>query len=267
MIKKITSLTLAWMFLVSAISGLLLYIAPPGRIAHWADWKFFGLSKNSWDHLHTVTTIMMIGVVVLHLYYNWKPFTSYMKDKLTKLYSATKELTVSLLLVTVIAFGAVWEVPPFGWIVDLGDYVSESWEKQYGSPPYNHAELDSVKTFSKKLKMDYEETKVKLKQNSIAFGPEEPLVDIAANNKVSPQDIYKIITGSREVKTDTSMLQGSGMGRKTLSQVCELYRLDVDTVMMKLETKGIKAKPNDKFKEIAEQNGIHPTELLSLIRN
>ncbi|MGC9351219.1 MAG: DUF4405 domain-containing protein [Sulfurovum sp.] len=184
--KKITSLTLAWMFLVSSISGLMLFVAPPGRIAYWADWSLPGLTKTEWGALHIVVTLLMILVVGVHLYYNWKPFTSYMKDKVTKAFHATRELMISLLIVSIVSVGAVTQLAPFGWIVDLSDYVSEEWEVGYGTPPYNHAELDSVTLFSQKLGFDVSQARENLDKNGITFSEDEPLLDIAQKHHTSP---------------------------------------------------------------------------------
>ena len=263
MLRKTVSLTLAWMFTVSTISGIMLYISPPGRIAHWSDWSMLWLTKSQWDHLHTVTTILMLIAVGLHLYYNWKQFISYMKDKITKLFSATKELLISLLITFTIALGALYQVPPFSLIINFGDYISEEWEVKYGTPPYNHAELDTVERFCKKLKIDYEGSKEKLKKANISFAESDRLLDIANNYKISPQKIYNIII---ENQTVPIKIKGSGMGKKTLAQVCEIRGLDLDTVLLKLKEQGISANEDEKFKNIAEQNGISPMELLQTIQ-
>jgi hypothetical protein len=266
MLRKITSLTLAWMFIVSAISGIMLYIAPPGRIAYWADWSMISLSKGDWDHLHTVMSILILFVVALHLYYNWKAFTSYMKDKVTKALSATKELLISLAIVSVIIVGALTQVPPFGWIVDLGDYVSEEWEVTYGSPPYNHAELDTLKEFCQRLNINLENAKAKLEQHDIVYTEEASLLDIAQSNTTSPQAIYELVVGKAQSEK-TPAIEGSGMGNKTLKQLCELRGLDLKVVKQTLKTKGIDVNSNEKFKEIAEANGIHPMELLEIVES
>jgi len=264
MLRKIVSLSLAWMFLVSSISGIILFIAPPGRIAYWADWSILLLTKSQWDHLHTITTILMIIVVLLHLYYNWKPFLSYMKDKVTKMFSLTKELLVSLLITIVIAVGSIYELPPFSLIVNLGDYVSEEWEVEYGTPPYNHAELDTVEAFCAKLKIDFEKAKEKLKEKNISFNEKHTLLDVANYHNISPQDIYNILVEKNQ-KSSTVTLQGSGMGKKTLTQVCEIRGLDIDSVLLKLEAKGIKSDKSEKFKDIAEKNNMNPMDVLKII--
>lgn len=263
MLRKIVSLTLTWMFVVSSFSGVMLYISPPGRIAYWSDWSLLFLTKSQWDNLHTVTTLLMIIVVLLHLYYNWKPFISYMRDKVTKVFTLTKELLISIALTATIAIGAVYQLPPFSSIVDFGDYVSEEWEAKYGTPPYGHAELDTVRGFSKRLQIDYEEAKGKLQSNNISFHEKHTLLEVAKNHDVSPQKLYGFMAGKNQEMP--VKLEGSGMGRKTLTQVCESRGLEIESVLLKLQSKGITANKNQKFKEIAEENGISPMDILQMI--
>jgi len=264
MIRKVVSLTLAWMFLISSISGVMLFISPPGRVAHWTDWSFLGFTKTQWDHLHTVTTLLMIIAVVLHLYYNWKPFTSYMKNSITKALSATKELVISIIFTTIIALGAIFELLPFNLIIDTGDYISEDWEVTYGSPPYNHAELDTLKTFCKKLNINYEISKSTLEKSNIVFEESSSLLSIAEDNKISPQKIFEIIA-FKIPKQNLMPREGSGMGKKTLSQVCQIRGLNLSQVLIKLRKNGIEVNETDKFKTIAQRYNISPMELLEII--
>jgi len=34
--------------IVDTLSGVILYIAPPGRVEKWIQWKVWGLTKNQW---------------------------------------------------------------------------------------------------------------------------------------------------------------------------------------------------------------------------
>ncbi|RLB96386.1 MAG: hypothetical protein DRH90_24660 [Deltaproteobacteria bacterium] len=48
--KKITSLTSLISFLVLLLNSVVLYIVPHGRVANWADWRLWGLSKTDWGN-------------------------------------------------------------------------------------------------------------------------------------------------------------------------------------------------------------------------
>ena len=50
-IRGFVSLLTALSFLIMAVSGLILFIVPEGRIANWHDWRFLGLTKNQWGDM------------------------------------------------------------------------------------------------------------------------------------------------------------------------------------------------------------------------
>ena len=62
-------------FIVDIISGVVLYIAPPGRIAHWTNWTVWGFDKEEWGAIHTIFGYVLLIIVGIHLYYNWKIFS------------------------------------------------------------------------------------------------------------------------------------------------------------------------------------------------
>ncbi|MFA4641254.1 DUF4405 domain-containing protein [Pyrococcus kukulkanii] len=66
LIRGIIDLLLTITFIIIAISGVALYLAPSGRIAESIGWTFLGLSKDSWETIHTYLGFVMIGLVGLH---------------------------------------------------------------------------------------------------------------------------------------------------------------------------------------------------------
>ncbi|MFH1952450.1 MAG: DUF4405 domain-containing protein [Pseudomonadota bacterium] len=41
-------------FIVDTLSGIILYIAPPGRVANWTSWQVWGLGREQWVAIHTI---------------------------------------------------------------------------------------------------------------------------------------------------------------------------------------------------------------------
>ena len=62
--------------------------------------------------------------------------------------------TFPAVIVIVFTAGTYFLVPPFSWMMTLNDHFKDSGAEKYGEPPYGHAELSSLKTFSKKLNLD-----------------------------------------------------------------------------------------------------------------
>ncbi|MGB3224089.1 MAG: DUF4405 domain-containing protein [Desulforhopalus sp.] len=46
--RKIVSMTLLVSLVVQVVNSVVLYIVPEGRVAHWANWIFLGLTKEEW---------------------------------------------------------------------------------------------------------------------------------------------------------------------------------------------------------------------------
>ena len=83
--RKITSLTALVSFLLLILNSVVLYIVPHGRVAYWSDWHLWGLNKTEWGNQHIIIGILFLLALFLHIYYNWKPIVSYLKNKARQL--------------------------------------------------------------------------------------------------------------------------------------------------------------------------------------
>ena len=63
-------------FVLCILTSVTLFIVPHGRIAYWADWRLWGLSKTQWSDLHLNLGILLLLAGFFHIYYNWKPITA-----------------------------------------------------------------------------------------------------------------------------------------------------------------------------------------------
>ena len=51
-IRRMTSLTAALSFIILFVTIVVLYIVPQGRVAYWADWRLWGMTKEQWGNIH-----------------------------------------------------------------------------------------------------------------------------------------------------------------------------------------------------------------------
>jgi len=58
-------ITILWLL----ISGTVLYIAPPGRVAHWQHWTLFGFDKDQWQAQHTMFSDVFVIITVIHIFF------------------------------------------------------------------------------------------------------------------------------------------------------------------------------------------------------
>jgi lambda repressor-like predicted transcriptional regulator len=261
-IKKITSLTMLLAMSVMVYSGLILFIAPPGRIANWANWEIFALTKDQYANLHSSMMVLFIATTILHLYYNWTPITSYMKNQAKQMIIFTKEMVLALVLVVVFAIGSLAYITPFSSFLDFGQGVKDSWEKSYGTAPYSHAELNSFKSFCKKLGFDLVKSEEILKSNNIKYELAKSLSQIGKENGVSPQFIFNLLRKNFE-KSGQKIATLTGLGKKEVKDVAISLGLSTKEFIDKLKTLGIDAKPNDKFKEASEKYDMSPMDIVT----
>lgn len=189
--RRIVSLTALISFLLMLLNSVVLYIAPRGRVAHWADWRFWGMTKTEWANQHVVVGLLFLATILLHAYYNWKPIVAYLKNKARQVRIFTREFNVALLIVLVFAVGAYTEIAPFGWVPAFGESIKRTAARNYGQPPYGRAELSSLKTFAAKTGLDPADSLARLRKTGIQVDNEQQtLADIARRNGISPQDLY-----------------------------------------------------------------------------
>jgi hypothetical protein len=136
------------------LTSVILFITPQGRVAYWADWRLWGLTKTDWGNIHINLGLLFLIALSVHIYYNWKPLISYLKNKAKQIKVFTPEFSLALAITLVFIFGAYKLVPPFGWVMSLNEHFKDAGAEKYGEPPYGHAELSSLKTFAKKMKLD-----------------------------------------------------------------------------------------------------------------
>ena len=272
--KSFISFGLFISFFIIIVTGLVLYIAPPGRVAKWVNWQFSGLSKEMWQALHTNFTYTFLILSIFHIFsINWKVFLGYLRKKAAGAGLLRKnELIISVVLAVVVFSGTLFNIPPFKTVMDISEYFTESWEKKEERAPMPHTEDLTIKELSAKLiKLTPEEIIEKLEQNNITVsGIEQKVKEIGEANKVSPFEIYQIVTRDAEEKkatVDSLLKQGSGLGRKTLSEVAEVMGRDVGVLIVQLEKMGIETREDEKIKDIAGRAGITPFELVERLKN
>jgi len=260
-LKKITSLTMLWSMLLMSYTGIILFIAPPGRIAHWANWEILGLTKEQYGALHSTMMVLFIVATILHIYYNWKPMTSYMKNSVKKLIVFTKEMVIAIVVTLVFVVGTLSEVAPFSSFLLFGEDMKESWEKEYGTAPYSHAELSSLKSFCKKLGYDLEKSEQILKSNGLEYQVEQSLSQIGKENQVSPQFIYNLLKKNFE-KDGEITIELTGLGKKQIKDVASTLGITTEEFISQLKTLGINAKADDKFKATVENYDLSPMDVM-----
>ena len=274
-IRKITSLTAALAFILMVLTSIILYIVPQGRIAYWADWRLWGLTKTEWGNIHINLGLLFLIALFLHIYYNWKPLVSYLKDKAKQMKVSTPEFNVALAITVASIVGTYLLVPPFSWVMALNDHFKDAGTKKYGEPPYGHAELSSLSTFANKMGLDVKESLALIKKAGLQVeSDQQTLADIGRLNHVPPQKIYlamKPAVGSPSINTGRRQKLPDGpppgTGNLTLADLCNQYDVNTKIVLEGLSSLNIEAREDMAIKKIAEMNCVSPSDVYEKIKS
>lgn len=253
-------------FLMLLVSGVILYISPPGRVANWTDWRMLGLTKTGWNNQHVIFGFAFAVLSIFHVFFiNWKAFLSYLKTKTAQGLKSPAELFSSLLLALLFGFGTFYAIQPFQAIIDFGNDVSASWEQRESQPPVPHAETMSLVELARQpgLGGDADTLKARLEKAGFTVGSiEETLGDIAIANGTTAEKLYQHIAPAQQGKT---RLPAEGFGRKTLQEIADSASVSPTSLQLALRQKGVEAEASMTMKTIAEKNGIEMKQLREML--
>lgn len=74
-------------FVAMCITGIILFVVPPGRVANWTGWTLYGLTKAQWQALHIWFSVLFMLAAIVHIVYNWQCLLRYCQSKVTKAFT------------------------------------------------------------------------------------------------------------------------------------------------------------------------------------
>lgn len=274
---SLTTFLTTFSFVIVAVSGIMMFIVPPGRIASWTEWKFIGLTREEWVSIHVVLAIFFAGISIYHLIRNWRIFASYVISKVSKELHYTRELIISIVIVLFCAFGAYFQIFPFGPFITFNTWVKTLWvTSPEFEPPIAHGEDLSLVTFATRMGMDLNQAMEELKKNKISVQDvNDTLALIGDQNNISPMELYmKIkkfetpITPSTVFTDETveQKFEGRGIGEKTLAQVAKENNLDLDAMKKRLSAQGVTLKEGETIRQLADRQKVKtvPIQILKM---
>ncbi len=265
--RSFTSFFSTFSFLIMTITGIILYFAPPGRIAHWSYWKFLAMTKEQWQALHTIFSLAFIIIAGVHIYYNWSVLIGYFKKKMRSGISRKKELLGSSILTIALTIFTIAGAPPFSTIMDWGESLSDSWSNRENEPPTPHAESMTLIELSSTLQISFDEMLKNLETNGIKADSANIIVeDLAGKYKLTPSELFKKMNLQNENSRTNQTGSGFGYGRKTVTEVCQELNVSIEVGMARLKEKGIDAGPKDKVRDLAMDHNLVPMDIVTIIK-
>ena len=260
-IRGLTSLLTTFSFLISLISGIVLYFTPQGKVAHWVHWTFWGLDKDTWGAIHINSSLVFFFAAVYHTYLNWNVLLGYIRKKATGAFNLKTETLVALFLSVFIVVASLYDIQPFGTIMKWNEDIKDYWASKADSePPIPHAEAMTVTEFCQKLNIPIQ----RFAKRAEEYGwdvksNDDTIEEIARRSKIAPADIYKAL------QVVSSSGYGTGWGRKTLQQVCDELAKDPSVALEKLAAKGVKAQLDNSIRDISNGSNLKPIDIVNII--
>lgn len=275
-IRKITSLVAALSFIVMITTSIILYIVPQGRIAYWAGWKLWGLSKTQWGDIHINTGVLFLLSLALHTYYNWGAIVKYLKNKSKQLTIFTREFNVALVLTIAFVAGTLFQVQPFSGIINISTGIKDNAAIKYGEPPWGHAELSSLKGFTSKLGLDLNKSISLLATANIKVDDvKHSLADISKSNNTTPQHIFDTIKPAKLAESNPLMAKNNalpprspvGFGKMSIEEFGSKYGVKPGKIIKVLEKEKISATKEMTMKQIAAKANTIPSDLYEIFKS
>lgn len=268
-LRSFTSFSLVISTFIMSVSGFILYVAPPGRIANWGTWKLLLFTKAEWQAMHTIFSYLFFILAIIHLFFvNWKAFMTYINSKLKSGLNRKRELAGATLMSAVIFIGTLKEWTPFGPVMTFGEKLKESWEGEFQAPPTIHMEIYTLEQLSPMLDSVPAQKLMKiLRENNIKVDSVNvSLKAIASVNNTTPSQLYDILKKNNPAGSHSAGQSApQGAGRYTVQMAASGSGKDVNTMLARLREKGVEATAETTMKTIADKLGITPREAYDML--
>ena len=124
--------------LVVGISGIVLYIAPPGRVAREIGWNFWLLDKGQWMGLHMAFGLVFVLTTLFHVWFNGRTLLNHIWQRASEewgasaLFTVKAEALVAVLVCLLLGVTVLADVFPGSLFNDLRGVVEEYWKAKSG---------------------------------------------------------------------------------------------------------------------------------------
>lgn len=266
--RALVSMLTAFSFLLLAASGIVLFVAPPGRIANWTNWSILGLRKSDWGAVHIWFAAIFVVGTAFHLLLNLHPLLGYLKNRATRRISLRREWVAAAVLCALVFAGTLMKAPPFEALVAWNEEFKQSWEQPAERAPIPHAELLTFAALAEKGGVDVQTATARLAARGVSgFNADTQVRAIAEQAGLSAREVFALMVKPSAQAGEHVPGVGGGVGWKTLAQFCADERIEMKEALARLSAKGITAHEHLTLREIASRSGERkPYELLEIIR-
>jgi hypothetical protein len=261
--RAFVALGLTLGFLALAVSGIVLYVAPPGRVANWARWTLGALDRHQWQALHTAFALVFLVAGAFHLWFNVRALVFYVRSRLAEGARLRRELVAAGAAAAAVASLTLADLPPFSSVLDAGEAAKSSWSSPGGEPPVPHAELLTLERLAATTQVPLDRMLANLEAAGIGgASARSTIAALASAHRLPPSEVWTRLKGAEKPR---GIPAGGGYGSKTVSEVCAQLEIPVDEGLARLRGRGIEAGGDSPMKALAERHGRRPHDLVEIL--
>jgi hypothetical protein len=261
--KVFVSYAVVITFVVIAVSGSVLYVAPPGRVANWVTWTLGALERGQWQSVHTIFAFLFVVVGLVHLVFNWPVILAYLRMHVRTGTPRRRELAAAGLLAVGVLAATVAGTPPFSNVMAFGESVKNDWVAAEAEPPVPHAETLTIAKLSAVVGVPADRILENFARAGFSATPDATLDAVALALGSSPSAAYAIaVQGTPRPRL--RIAEGGGYGQNTVEELSRRLGVPAQEVLDRLEKRGIRAKPGDLVKDVAAAHAMAPIALATL---
>jgi hypothetical protein len=129
-LRSFVSIMMVGFLLLFTLSGLALFASPSGQLAHLTGWALVGLSKGQWESLHVAFGFLWIPLAIVHLVFNLRAVSSYLRDRARRTLVWRRELVAAVAVTTFLGVASVYDLPPVAHLMAWGDSFNDVWAER-----------------------------------------------------------------------------------------------------------------------------------------
>lgn len=276
--RAFTTLVVVLGFVMLLLSGGVLFLSPPGRIANWTQWQILGLTKRAWTDLHVTFSALFLIAGLVHAVFNLRPLLQHVGARWSGRGGFRLEWVLALGVALTVFVATRAQLPPVATLITWGESLKAGWDSPAERAPIPHAELLSLEELATQAGVDKDEAVRRLETAGVRGVALDTKVQVIADGaKLTPARVYELIQGKAQVPPSTGPGNashasgpsggGGGPGWKTLRQFCADEGLDLAAAEGRLTGRGLRSTPEMTLREIAVNNGMdRPFALLEILR-
>jgi hypothetical protein len=195
-LRPFVSFLLLFSFLLSALSGVALFLRPEGSLAAWVGWSALGLDKKEWEGLHATAVVMLFLGAALHLALNWRPLLAYCRRGAAGRTPAWREGGAALLLAVLLLAGTLGKWLPMRRLIELRARFKGGAGLVRVAPPMADAESRTMAEWARFLGLDEARLLAAARAANLRVaGPGQTLAEVAERNGLSPEKVFRLLSG------------------------------------------------------------------------